>query len=737
MKRKVPFLIQKTKRMQSPRFAEGAMIFQMSAFVISQIYRGEGSRFTQDTPVLLEVWAEYVRSKGKEIDLLLTPFQDPGSPEPSAGKLGVEVHHRFKEHRDAENSPQGPRYNFNLAYHQSAVAAIINFHDLVQVVLPMSMWWARTVEGELNSNVIARKKGDSTFRLSEVIKDAKRQETLRNDLVKGIRNADKPGGLTVSITSGKRKPEIPRGVIWLFRLVGLIEMHCQGQEPKTEEKPESLDSLSDRKVQVLTEEGAAEVVKTAFEVLGGVKSYQYLGKDGLTTAPLVYSINKNHTGKECVFMSGQTVKADAAERLFGADGGTIRWAIIDGGIDATHKAFRLRGIDVRPKKTRKMGGVADARVEPREESYLEAFEQQKDPGEKLGRWHNRTRIVATYDFTRIRELMSLGRFDDDSDTNQLPEWLKEMIDKYKDDVKFKISLGLFRNWRNSGRAIDWGQLGEILQIKHDDDYKLPTRPHGTHVAGILGSDWRVEDDCPIVGGMRGICPSIRMYDLRVISEDGGTDAFTVMAAIQFVRSLNSHNEIMAVHGVNLSLSIAHDVRSYACGRTPICDEAERLVGAGIVVVVAAGNNGHREQNPSGEASLGDTYQSMTVTDPGNAEAVITVGSTHRDKPHQYGVSYFSSRGPTGDGRQKPDIVAPGERIESTVPGDGIASMDGTSQAAPHVSGAAATLMARNNELIGQPAEIKRILCKSATDLGRYRFFQGSGLLDILRALQSV
>ena len=65
------------------------------------------------------------------------------------------------------------------------------------------------------------------------------------------------------------------------------------------------------------------------------------------------------------------------------------------------------------------------------------------------------------------------------------------------------------------------------------------------------------------------------------------------------------------------------------------------------------------------------------------------------------------------------------------------TMDGTSMAAPHVSGAAAMMMARNAELIGKPQRIKQILCDSTVDLGRERYFQGHGLLDILRALQSV
>ena len=57
-------------------------------------------------------------------------------------------------------------------------------------------------------------------------------------------------------------------------------------------------------------------------------------------------------------------------------------------------------------------------------------------------------------------------------------------------------------------------------------------------------------------------------------------------------------------------------------------------------------------------------------------------------------------------------------------------------AAPHVSGAAALLMARHRELRGRPATIKKILCDTATDLGRERSFQGHGMVDVLRAIQS-
>ena len=209
----------------------------------------------------------------------------------------------------------------------------------------------------------------------------------------------------------------------------------------------------------------------------------------------------------------------------------------------------------------------------------------------------------------------------------------------------------------------------------------------------------------------------------------------MIAALQYIRYLNERHRSFAVHGANLSLSIEHYVRNYACGYTPVCVECEQMVENGIVVVAAAGNRGYQSFETKDGAY--ESYAALSLTDPGNADGVITVGSTHRYSPHTYGVSFFSSRGPTGDGRSKPDLVAPGERIRSSVPGGSVGDLDGTSMAAPHVSGAAAMLMARYSELIGQPRRIKRILCESATELGRERNFQGHGMLDVLRAFQSV
>lgn len=62
---------------------------------------------------------------------------------------------------------------------------------------------------------------------------------------------------------------------------------------------------------------------------------------------------------------------------------------------------------------------------------------------------------------------------------------------------------------------------------------------------------------------------------------------------------------------------------------------------------------------------------------------------------------------------------------------------GTSMAAPHVSGAVAAFLSVQREFVSRPEAVKRIFTESATSLGRDRSFQGSGLVDLLRALQSV
>ncbi|NYJ13048.1 subtilisin family serine protease [Rhizobium leguminosarum] len=418
----------------------------------------------------------------------------------------------------------------------------------------------------------------------------------------------------------------------------------------------------------------------------------------------IWLININRTASQTVFDSRKTVKADAAQRVFDTDGKGITFAVIDNGVDATHVGF-IDQDNPRVRRSEKNGTALG-----------------------LDDLHWSSRVKATYDFSHLRELLADAAEAPDRATDTLiaRKQSSSYFDKIHRDVRSLAGRA------EEGRGLDWSIAAPLIEIPHDENYVVPADDHGTHVAGILAA--RVEEPEDFDRPLIGVCPKLTLYDLRVFAADGNGDEFSILAALEFIGWLNRDRDNPVIHGVNMSLALRHDVDSFGCGRTPVCDACNQLVGAGVVVVAAAGNMGF---DGVAKQSLGSGYRTVSITDPGNAEDVITVGSTHRRDPHAYGVSYFSSRGPTGDGRRKPDILAPGEKITSTIRGNRSQRLDGTSMAAPHVSGAAALLMARHPELIGQPRKIKKILMDTATDLGREPGFQGAGLLDILRALQSV
>jgi serine protease AprX len=418
------------------------------------------------------------------------------------------------------------------------------------------------------------------------------------------------------------------------------------------------------------------------------------------TGSVVYRIWEDQEVSTTLTRSLATVKADAAQRSFQAFGEGIVWAVLDSGIQGDHAHF---------------------------EQTQPHFKQ--DTQEMLPLVHK--------DFTPAG--------------------------------------------RNSGSGNDSVVASDKSAL--EDQFG-----HGTHVAGIIAGGWEANlkdypDGESVVGTqarderndaaipqreklkcISGVAPKTKLLSLKVIADRPGTmdvpqtqgqgKVSWILMAIDQIQRWNQYGKRLLVHGVNMSLGYDFDPRWFACGQSPLCVEVNRLVRSGVVVVVSAGNGGYTALvTAQGVAQA--RYSELSITDPGNAELAITVGSTHREKPHLYGVSYFSSRGPTGDGRMKPDLLAPGERIISCAAGlelnkypsqgDGGVTLPkvlyceqtGTSMAAPHVSGAVAAFLSVRSEFIGEPEQVKEFFMANTVDLHRERCFQGAGLMDLMKVLQAV
>lgn len=253
--------------------------------------------------------------------------------------------------------------------------------------------------------------------------------------------------------------------------------------------------------------------------------------------------------------------------------------------------------------------------------------------------------------------------------------------------------------------------------------------HGTHVAGIIAGDGSNSN-----GAYVGIAPKAKVISVKVSDDKGASSEKDMVDGLQWVFE---HQKQYTIKIVNISSQVATQ-QSY---KNSALDAAvEALWKEGVVVVVSAGNKG-----PSSDSN--DTVSYAPANDP----FAITVGSV--DENGQTGLpdftyAPFSSYGKTVDGYSKPDLMAPGVHLVSTMPSGVLRTnypagvvdnsyfmMSGTSVSAPVVSGTAALLLEAYPNLT--PDQVKYALRTTAKDYGQTNGSQPAGTAGVVQADQAI
>jgi subtilisin len=211
--------------------------------------------------------------------------------------------------------------------------------------------------------------------------------------------------------------------------------------------------------------------------------------------------------------------------------------------------------------------------------------------------------------------------------------------------------------------------------------------HGTHVAGILAA---ADDGEGVIGG----APEAELYIVKLFDQSGCGQIVDIVRALQWcidqklnVVNMSFGTDLEESTALRMAVQVAH--------------------GRGMVLVAAAGNDGY----------------TGPVDFPGRYPEVLAVTASNR----QDRCGTFSSRG------RGVDLIAPGARILSTAPDGRYRVMSGTSMAAPHVSAAAALLLAAEPDLA--PAAIRQRLKQSAEPLKSVPpYVQGAGMCRVDQAL---
>lgn len=284
---------------------------------------------------------------------------------------------------------------------------------------------------------------------------------------------------------------------------------------------------------------------------------------------------------------------------------------------------------------------------------------------------------------------------------------------------------LAARWRGAGGAHPWQECW-LDVLGTNTEFPTDSQMHGTHVMGtITGLGAATQDSV-------GVAPGARWIACNVIGEPAGA-AFDndVLTAYQW---------FMDPDGDPATVDDVPDVvqnswRVHSGGGYTDCDPRwwsaiDNCEAAGVVTTWSAGNEGPAPRTIGSPAD-----RATTLT---NAFSVGAVDATHYNWP--YPIASFSSRGPTEcavppERSTKPEVVAPGVDVYSSVPGGGYqGGWSGTSMAGPHVAGVVALVRQANPDL--DVASVKDILMRTARDLGSpgEENTHGWGFIDAYQAV---
>jgi hypothetical protein len=267
-----------------------------------------------------------------------------------------------------------------------------------------------------------------------------------------------------------------------------------------------------------------------------------------------------------------------------------------------------------------------------------------------------------------------------------------------------IDCGIDYNHPALGKGFGKGfkVIGGYDFVYNDND-PMDDNGHGTHVAGIVaGNNEKIQ----------GVAPNASLLAYKVLDASGSGFESNIISAVERAADPN-HDGLTDDKADIINMSLGGD-------GTPddaLSIASDNATACGIVVCVAAGNNG------------GIRFKS--ISSPGNARSVITVGASDKKDV----MASFSSKGPNTDIYTiKPDLLAPGVSISSSLPNNSYGSNDGTSMACPHVAGVCALLKKTHPKWT--PEEIKSAIMITAKDLGYEAMVQGAGRIDALAAIKT-